>query len=1691
MVAHGMSIFTDNPEAIYRSNSNLTEFLGTKKLADLMAIEEVPEIESLVEFSKVAQAEGVLKQRQFAIVRDNAKCCACTRCVRACSVVQNMKILSINDESETQPIIFENNLPLHATACIACGQCTVVCPTHAVAERDDTAIVEAMLKATGADRKITIVQTAPAARVCLGEMVGDEPGNYSTSKTVAALHAAGFNLVFDTTFGADTCSIIEAIELIDRIQSKGALPMFTSCCPGWVRMVDFKFPHLRAHLSRCKSPMMMLGALIRKYFVELKGLKRSDYFVVALMPCLAKKEEITRPELRSSDGTCDVDVVLTTREMGRLLRRCGVDWDKLPGENKDTYDEPFNYASGGGSLFSVSGGVTESVARVASAYLSNEPCAQDTLFSALRQTLSNTLAVEAEVPVDVSGKQIALDFAVVSGGRDIQSFLQAHGLDDLHTMSKRAAGESTAGLGVLDAKQHLIECMACPGGCIMGGGQPRTLLPNVQEKRKAAAYTIDRRQSDAENPCSLTCQREFLEKLFGDVASEMAREALEYVPPMHAPTRYRKHHHHPRALAGSSAYSGSSYISGASVPSESTGTSMESPMDSHSVSGYSGISDTASVDTNSLFSDESWEIVIAYGSQGGSTVTRARSLQDKIEQVFDRDIRCISLDQLAMRKLPAIKFLIILTSTWETESSIFPYNAQPFWEWLQNRTQSEVNNLLLATSFSVLGFGSPRYDKYCGAATLIHQALARLGAYPLLECTKVDVDRADKGRKPVTQFTKRLLHLLSSPDVTTKNFILLPTSYGTSKDSKKDKLSCPSGYSVVTVNTVKPYKSTLGQVARFTYVEFDTTECPGLIPKSPEDQLFVLPCNPQHEVEETVTLFSDNVNSSVSIVPVGKQENGNALPANVTLRQLFGQFVDLHHKPQLHFMRALEEQINVVDRQELSELLNNARGFRDWIMNQTYASVLKMYKAVLPPLEVLTFMLPRMMPRPYTPIHFEPARDTSIGICVRVYENGLASKWLSTLKKGDKVLCFLSKSPFPKPSENLLVIPSSPTMDSSLLRQSATECVLQFSKTVLTFGDKLVTPGVVATDQFEIKNPTQEQHRFIVSLSQCEGFEVQVQPPTGIVKPGFVITLYVLFKVTDPKPPPSVDLNIRVTTQELIASGNRQVTVSSATILLHANIRNTGEVVTSADLLKRSAAERKQRVQQRQLAARGGGILTSPRNIDAAGSVTTMDQLQDMLRLGEGAALDKFVVVSPPPGTTGKAFVAARFGGKCGTIVTAQLDPGTPVRTYPSKKSISGMATSYPYLFTMYSDGTLCHINLTTGENSTRSMGSEYSDVKALVGGFGTLVIVLKTQISVWRDVEKVQNEAPKDFSISPSFSIASCEHSRILHNKNLLLVNGNPAGHLFQVWNTDTGKAEGYSAGLPGGTPLASRVDGYTLLMSNPNGIFIWNLASLAPGQVYAPICVKHPRVPTALYVDTHTIIVGDNCGGVSLYNPDGSFIYDLNASDIIRKSMDLSVSHKVTRVQRLGRWVTVGFEDCRVNIYDLFTANANNPVDSYVHSTLSGVRHIALSESKLVVVLANSTAPEAVIWWPRLGYDQQVLQTTDTPPIVDLMQEFPLMLAACAKLRSPEVKEIAACLQDAIDKTSKLALANKASTTVLFQHCQHVHVACTQLRAQLLKASLAQTNQHRASGSLFDSYAVEESLKAIVNSVNMLCRL
>ena len=424
-----------------------------------------------------------------AIIRDSSKCVKCNRCVEACQKVQEVHVLTHSHRSVNYNITPAYEMPLEKTFCVFCGQCSAVCPTGAIVEKDDTAKV---WDAIYDPNKHVIVQTAPATRVALGDDFDLPKGSIVTGKMVAALRRLGFDKVFDTNFTADLTILEEGNELIQRVTKGGTLPMITSCSPGWINFIEGRYEHLLDHLSSCKSPQQMFGALSKSYYAEKAGIDPKDIYTVSIMPCTAKKYEATRPEM-VTNGVPEVDAVLTTRELARMIQSAGIDFANLP---EDQYDNPFGIGTGAGAIFGATGGVMEAALRTAYEVITGK-------------------GLPSLDFIDVRGLEGIKEATVDIDGLELKVAV-ANGLSNAKVLLKQIEkGESP---------YAFIEIMACPGGCIGGGGQPIKSTMDVKEKRIEAIYEIDQDlplRKSHKNPDIVKLYEEYLGEPLGHKSHEL------------------------------------------------------------------------------------------------------------------------------------------------------------------------------------------------------------------------------------------------------------------------------------------------------------------------------------------------------------------------------------------------------------------------------------------------------------------------------------------------------------------------------------------------------------------------------------------------------------------------------------------------------------------------------------------------------------------------------------------------------------------------------------------------------------------------------------------------------------------------------------------------------------------------------------------------------------------------------------------------------------------------------------------------------------------------------------------------------------------------------------------------------------------------------------------------------------------
>ena len=491
-VSEGLVVRTNTKNVLEARKSTLELILSNHRKDCLSCSRNTDcELQALAEKMQVGDViyEGTNKDEvdnlSTSVVRDNSKCILCRRCVSVCKNVQTVGAIEVAYRGMKSKVTPAFNKPLAESNCVNCGQCIAVCPTGALTIKYNMDIVWEALQ--NPDLHV-VVQTAPAVRAALGEEFGMPIGMPVTGKLAAALRRLGFDRVVDTNTAADFTIMEEGTEFIERLTKNENLPLITSCSPGWVKFLEHNFPDLIPHLSTAKSPMSMYGALIKSYYAKEQNLDPNKIFVVSVMPCTAKKFECERPEL-GEDGHKDVDAVITTVELAKMIKKAGIMFEKLPDE---LFDEPFGEATGAGAIFGTTGGVMEAAIRTVAEILEGKELPK----IEYEEVRGNETIREAEL--EIAGKKVKI--AVVSGLGNARKL-----------MERVRKGE---------ADYQFIEVMACPGGCVMGGGQPRKVLKeragiDVRGLRKDSLYSEDRRlplRKSHQNPYVKKVYDEFLEK---------------------------------------------------------------------------------------------------------------------------------------------------------------------------------------------------------------------------------------------------------------------------------------------------------------------------------------------------------------------------------------------------------------------------------------------------------------------------------------------------------------------------------------------------------------------------------------------------------------------------------------------------------------------------------------------------------------------------------------------------------------------------------------------------------------------------------------------------------------------------------------------------------------------------------------------------------------------------------------------------------------------------------------------------------------------------------------------------------------------------------------------------------------------------------------------------------------------------
>lgn len=449
-------------------------------------------------FAKLEGKSGLIDNSSASLIRDDAKCILCGRCVAVCNEIQSVKAVDFSGRGIYNHVTTFMDMGLANVACTLCGQCALVCPTGAITEKS---CIQEVWEAIHDPQKVVVVQTAPAIRVGIGEAMGMPDGSLATGKMVAGLRKLGFNKVFDTQFTADLTIVEEGNELLSRVKNNGTLPMITSCSPGWIKFIEHFYPQSLDHLSTCKSPQQMFGAIAKTYYAQKTGIDPRNIVVVSIMPCTAKKYEAQRPEMdaafhfwkdklkmESENHFFDVDFALTTRELGRMFKETGIDFENL---KEEEFDNPLGTSTGAGVIFGATGGVMEAALRTA-----YELATGKTLPSL---DFENVRGMEGIKSADINLNGTIIKVAVAHSLRNARKI-----------MDEIEEGESP---------YTFIEIMTCPGGCLGGGGQPIPTNTEIRKKRAESIYREDLHKwirKSHENPDIQQLYDDFLKQPFGE-----------------------------------------------------------------------------------------------------------------------------------------------------------------------------------------------------------------------------------------------------------------------------------------------------------------------------------------------------------------------------------------------------------------------------------------------------------------------------------------------------------------------------------------------------------------------------------------------------------------------------------------------------------------------------------------------------------------------------------------------------------------------------------------------------------------------------------------------------------------------------------------------------------------------------------------------------------------------------------------------------------------------------------------------------------------------------------------------------------------------------------------------------------------------------------------------------------------------
>ncbi|MEG2935157.1 MAG: [FeFe] hydrogenase, group A [Clostridium sp.] len=522
----GMEVYT-NTEKVIDTQKGILELILADHNQDCLSCSrnqncELQKLSNRFNITKTSLTQLTKKQppelNNPSLLRDPSKCIKCGRCVKVCRDIQGVCALTYSNRSGDFEVSTAFNLPLDETDCTLCGQCSLVCPVGAIVEVDDTSKA---WKAIHDPQKHVIVQVAPAVRVALGDDFGMDDASTVTGKIITALRMLGFDKVFDTNFAADLTIMEEGSELLHRLENNGVLPMLTSCSPGWINYMEKHHSDKLSHLSTAKSPQQMFGAIAKSYYPKVTGINPEDIITVSVMPCTAKKYEATRPEMESN-GLRDVDIVITTRELAKMIKTLGINFAKL---NEDDFDTPLGVGSGAGAIFGTTGGVMEAALRTVVEILTGnsleklnfEPSINNESLEESALTITENIhAKHNSVDIKpVCEYEIIKEASLTIDDKTIKVAI-VHGLKNAEIILK----EIESG----NCDYTFVEVMTCPRGCIGGGGQPLNTTVDVTKFRMDALYSIDKNKTlrkSHENPDIQKLYKEFLGKPLGPISHHL------------------------------------------------------------------------------------------------------------------------------------------------------------------------------------------------------------------------------------------------------------------------------------------------------------------------------------------------------------------------------------------------------------------------------------------------------------------------------------------------------------------------------------------------------------------------------------------------------------------------------------------------------------------------------------------------------------------------------------------------------------------------------------------------------------------------------------------------------------------------------------------------------------------------------------------------------------------------------------------------------------------------------------------------------------------------------------------------------------------------------------------------------------------------------------------------------------------